>query len=62
MIANGDIDSAEKAKFVLDYTKADAIMIGRASFGNPWIFKEINDFLKLDYLHHYQLIKIPINV
>lgn len=57
VIANGDIDSAEKAKFVLDYTKADAIMIGRASFGNPWIFKEINDFLKPDYLHHYQLIK-----
>lgn len=46
VIANGDIDSAEKAKFVLDYTKADAIMIGRASFGNPWIFKEINDFFE----------------
>ncbi|MEN2849849.1 tRNA-dihydrouridine synthase B [Mannheimia haemolytica] len=46
VIANGDIDSAEKAKFVLDYTKADAIMIGRASFGKPWIFKEINDFFE----------------
>jgi tRNA-dihydrouridine synthase B len=45
VIANGDISSAEKAKQVLDYTKADAIMIGRAAQGNPWIFREINYFL-----------------
>ena len=46
IIANGDIDSPQKAKQVLDYTGADAIMIGRASQGNPWIFKEIDHFLK----------------
>jgi len=41
VIANGDIDSPEKALHVLNYTGADAIMIGRASQGKPWIFKEI---------------------
>ncbi|QIM66066.1 tRNA dihydrouridine synthase DusB [Mannheimia granulomatis] len=46
VIANGDITSADKAKFVLDYTHADAVMIGRGSFGNPWLFKEINDFFE----------------
>ena len=45
VIANGDINTAEKAKQVLDYTKADAIMLGRAAQGNPWIFREINHFL-----------------
>ncbi|NEN76319.1 tRNA dihydrouridine synthase DusB [Pelistega sp. NLN82] len=45
VIANGDIDSPQKAKYVLDYTGADAIMIGRAAQGNPWIFREINYFL-----------------
>ena len=42
IIANGDITSAEKAKFVLDYTGADAVMIGRGAYGRPWIFKEVN--------------------
>lgn len=46
IIANGDIDSPQKAKQVLDYTGANAVMIGRASQGNPWIFKEIDHFLK----------------
>jgi tRNA-dihydrouridine synthase B len=46
LIANGDIDSPEKARFVLDYTGADAIMIGRAAQGRPWIFKEISDYRK----------------
>ena len=41
VIANGDIDSPEKAKYVLDYTGADAVMIGRAAQGRPWIFREI---------------------
>jgi tRNA-dihydrouridine synthase B len=45
VIANGDITTAEKAKQVLEYTKADAIMLGRAAQGNPWIFREINHFL-----------------
>jgi tRNA-dihydrouridine synthase B len=46
LIANGDIDSPEKARFVLDYTGADAIMIGRAAQGRPWIFREIFDYLE----------------
>jgi tRNA-dihydrouridine synthase B len=45
VIANGDIDSAEKAQFVLDITGADALMIGRAAQGNPWLFKEIDAFI-----------------
>ncbi|MDM1303788.1 tRNA dihydrouridine synthase DusB [Acinetobacter indicus] len=45
LIANGDIDSPEKAKMVLDYTGADAIMIGRAAQGRPWIFREIAYYL-----------------
>lgn len=46
VIANGDITSPEKAKFVLDYTKADAVMIGRAAQGRPWIFREIAHYLE----------------
>lgn len=45
VVANGDITSPEKAKFVLDYTGADAVMIGRGAQGRPWIFREINHFL-----------------
>ncbi len=46
IIANGDITSPEKAKYVLDITGADAIMIGRAAQGRPWLFREIEHFLK----------------
>ena len=45
VMANGDIDSPEKAKRVLDETRADAIMIGRAAQGRPWIFREISHYL-----------------
>ncbi len=45
VIANGDITTAEKARFVLDYTGADAIMIGRAAQGRPWIFREVVHYL-----------------
>jgi len=45
VIANGDICSPEKAKYVFDYTGADAIMIGRAALGCPWIFRKINHYL-----------------
>ena len=45
VIANGDIDSPAKARAVLDYTGADALMIGRAAQGRPWIFREIAHFL-----------------
>lgn len=41
VIANGDIDSPEKARHVLEYTAADGIMIGRASCGKPWLFQHI---------------------
>ena len=45
VIANGDIDSPEKAARVLAYTKADAVMIGRAAQGRPWIFREVAHYL-----------------
>jgi tRNA-dihydrouridine synthase B len=46
VIANGDITTPEKAKFVLEYTDADAVMIGRAAQGRPWIFREIQYYLE----------------
>jgi len=46
VIANGDINSPEKAAKVLEYTGADAIMIGRAAQGRPWIFDDIHRWLE----------------
>lgn len=46
VVANGDIATPEKVKFVLDATGADAVMIGRAAQGRPWIFREIEFFLR----------------
>jgi tRNA-dihydrouridine synthase B len=46
VVANGDIDSPEKARAVLAATGADAVMIGRAAQGRPWIFREIDHFLR----------------
>jgi tRNA-dihydrouridine synthase B len=45
VIANGDITTPEKVKQVLEYTGADAVMIGRAAQGRPWIFREISHYL-----------------
>lgn len=45
VIANGDIASPNTAQRVLEYTKADGVMIGRAAQGNPWVFREINHYL-----------------
>ncbi len=45
VIANGDIDTPQKAKHVLEYTGADALMIGRPAQGRPWIFREIQHYL-----------------
>ena len=45
VVANGDIDSPEKARDVLAYTGADAVMIGRAAQGRPWIFREVAHFI-----------------
>jgi len=46
VIANGDIDTPEKARRVLDATGADAVMIGRAAQGRPWLFREIDHYLR----------------
>jgi len=43
VLANGDIDSPSKAKWVLEHTGADGLMIGRAAVGKPWIFKQIKE-------------------
>ncbi len=45
VIANGDIDSPKKAKAVLDYTGANAVMLGRSAQGRPWLFREVNYYL-----------------
>jgi tRNA-dihydrouridine synthase B len=45
VVANGDVDTPQKAREVLAYTGADAVMIGRAAQGRPWIFREIAHFL-----------------
>lgn len=46
VIANGDIDSAQKAKAVMEQTGCDFVMVGRASLGNPWLFAQINAYLE----------------
>ncbi len=46
IIANGDITTPEKARYVLQYSGADAVMIGRAAQGRPWLFREIEYFLQ----------------
>ncbi len=43
VIANGDITTPQKAKWVLEYTKCDGVMIGRGALGRPWIFQEMKD-------------------
>jgi tRNA-dihydrouridine synthase B len=45
VIANGDIDSAEKSREVLDFTGAEGVMLGRAAHGAPWIFRDVNGLL-----------------
>lgn len=59
VIANGDIETPEQAKAVLNHTKADGIMIGRAAQGRPWIFREIAHFLKTgEHLPEPNLLEI----
>jgi tRNA-dihydrouridine synthase B len=50
VVANGDITTPEQARFVLDATKADAVMIGRAAQGRPWIFREVAHYLAVGEL------------
>jgi tRNA-dihydrouridine synthase B len=45
VLANGDVETPQQAKFVLDYTKCDGLLIGRAAQGRPWIFREIEHYL-----------------
>jgi tRNA-dihydrouridine synthase B len=45
VFANGDIDSPQKAQWVLEQTNVDGLMIGRSAQGRPWIFREIREFL-----------------
>ena len=54
VIANGDIDSPEKAKAVYEMTGCDAVMIGRAAQGQPWLFRDI-----AHYLQHGELLDPP---
>lgn len=56
VIGNGDINSIETAKEILDKTNVDGIMVGRASLGNPWIFKEI-----IEYLENGNVLETPTN-
>lgn len=46
VIGNGDVVDGKSAKHMLDYTGCDAVMIGRGALGNPWIFREIDAYLK----------------
>ncbi len=68
VFANGDITSPEKAKYVLEYTNADGIYIGRASLGKPWIFSQIKDYLATGIYQddtHYlnlQLLTLHLNL
>jgi len=53
VVGNGDITSPELAKKVLDYTGCDYVMIGRGAMGNPFIFEQINDYLKYGVYKQY---------
>lgn len=55
IVANGDIDSPQKAQQVLQLTGADAVMIGRAALGRPWLFREIHH-----YLDHGTMLAPPL--
>src|SRR5262249_18238389 len=46
IFANGDIETPQKAREVLDFTGADGVMLGRASHGAPWIFRSVNTYLE----------------
>lgn len=46
VIANGDIQTPQDAAFILDYTRADGLMMGRVTWGQPWIFRQVGEFLQ----------------
>ena len=53
IVGNGDITTPEDAKEMLDYTGCDYVMIGRGAMGNPFLFEQINDYLKTNSYHEY---------
>ncbi len=58
VIGNGDIDSPQKAKEMLEYTNADGVMIGRATLGKPWLIAQTHEFLENGVIPQ----PIPINI
>ncbi len=56
VIGNGDVTGPEKAKQMLDYTKVDGVMVGRAALGNPWLISQIHNYLENGILPE----KIPV--
>lgn len=56
IIANGDIDSRQKAQFVLTHTKADGVMIARSSIGKPWIFWELKNNMQITPALKYEIV------
>lgn len=46
VVGNGDIDTPEKAKEMIDYTKVDGVMLGRATLGRPWLIAQVHNFLE----------------
>ena len=62
IIGNGDINSAEKAKYFLEQTGVDALMIGRGAIGRPWLFNEIKHFLKTGTLLPFPAVSEVVEV
>ena len=53
IVGNGDINTPEDAKKMIDETNCDYVMIGRGAMGNPFLFEQINDYLKTNSYHEY---------
>ena len=66
LVGNGDITSSKSAKHFIDYTKVDALMIGRESMGNPYIFKQIHEYFTrgndIPFKRNFDLIKEYIRI
>lgn len=62
IIGNGDINSAEMAKYFLDQTGVDALMIGRGSIGRPWIFREIKAYIEKGELLPFPTVKEVVEI
>lgn len=58
LIANGDINTPEDAKTILDMTNADGIMLGRGAIGKPYLFRQIIDFFEKGEYHNYSIEEI----